>query len=551
MKNSLSMLNSAEIVKSEGPQGKYRILSQLGEGGSATVYLAVARGPSGFSKLVVLKTLKRSVSDEAELQKMFLNEARLSARLNHPNIVQTNEVVEDRGLPIIVMEYLEGQPLAKVLLMARGSLPLVTHLRILADALNGLHHAHELTDFDGTRLGLVHRDVTPQNVFVTYDGQTKILDFGIAKLAGANRPETETGVIKGKLRYMPPEQITGEAIDRRTDIYAVGVMLWEAAAGVQMWKGLTDAQVMHQVLNGKAPSPRTVRPDVPDRIEQICMKALSTDPAQRYATASELEAEIESALDELGSRVTQRSVGKAVSDLCGAERRQTRALIEAQMSTVASLSAEEYDAVEASAKDGFLVSGTTAHGDTYSRAKRVGVDGDKRRRKLLAGLVAGVVTVGLAGLFVLIGKEPKTAQAEPETTPVAVAPAVPPSHERELPARVNIRISASPAEAKLFFDGARLPTNPFVQVLTVDASEHEVRAEAEGHLASTRKLVGDRDAEISLKLERAPVERRKMTTSASAPVQRKAVTPSAPKPACDPPFIIDSQGIKKFKVECL
>src|SRR5688572_14349718 len=324
MAATASMMSSAQIVQSEGPQGKYRILSQLGEGGSATVYLAVARGPSGFSKLVVLKTLKRSVSDEPELQRMFLNEARLAARLNHPNVVQTNEVIEDRGLPVIVMEYLEGQPLAKLLLVARGGLPLTTHLRVIADALNGLHHAHELTDFDGTRLGLVHRDMTPQNVFVTYDGHTKVLDFGIAKLAGANRPETETGVIKGKLRYMPPEQITGENIDRRTDIYAVGVMLWEAAAGEQMWKGLTDAQVMHQVLNGKIPSPRTVRPDVPERIEQICMKALSSDPEERHATAAELEADLEGALDELGSRVTQRSVGKTVSDLFAVERKQIK-----------------------------------------------------------------------------------------------------------------------------------------------------------------------------------------------------------------------------------
>jgi serine/threonine protein kinase len=173
--------------------------------------------------------------------------------------------------------------------------------------------------------------MTPQNVFVTYDGQTKVLDFGIAKLAGSNRPETETGVIKGKLRYMPPEQITGEAIDRRTDIYAVGVMLWEAAAGEQIWKGLTDAQVMHHVLNGKVPSPRTVRPDVPERIEQICMKALSSDPDDRHATAAELEADLESALDEIGSRVTQRSVEKP-SDLCGAERNKRGLGIEEQMS---------------------------------------------------------------------------------------------------------------------------------------------------------------------------------------------------------------------------
>jgi serine/threonine-protein kinase len=396
------MPSAAEIVQ-EGPQGKYRILSQLGEGGSATVYLAVARGPSGFSKLVVLKTLKRSVSDEEELHKMFLNEARLSARLNHPNIVQTNEVIEDRGLPVIVMEYLEGQSLAKILPRARGGLPLAIHLRIIADSLNGLHHAHELTDFDGSPLGLVHRDMTPQNVFVTYDGQTKILDFGIAKLANSNRPETETGVIKGKLRYMPPEQITGEGIDRRADIYAVGVMLWEAVAGEPIWKGLTDAQVMHQVLNCGVPSPRSVRADIPERLEQICMKALSSEADERYATAAELEAELESALDEIGSRVNQRSIGKTVSELFAAERKQTRSLVEAQLSKVASLSAEEYDAVEASAKDGFLVSGTTAHGDTHSRARRM-LEEQKPARKRVGILLGGAALVGVGVVIALTAR---------------------------------------------------------------------------------------------------------------------------------------------------
>jgi serine/threonine protein kinase len=545
------MLNSTEFTLADGPQGKYRILAQLGEGGSATVYLAVARGPSGFSKLVVLKTLKRSVSDETELQRMFLNEARLAARLNHPNIVQTNEVVEDQGLPIIVMEYLEGQSLAKVLLKSRGEIPLATHLRIIADALNGLHHAHELTDFDGKRLGLVHRDMTPQNVFVTYDGQTKILDFGIAKLASTNRHETETGVIKGKLRYMPPEQITGEAIDQRTDVYAAGVMIWEAVAGQQIWKGLTDAQVMHQVLNREVPSPRTVRPEVSERLEQICMKALSSEPDGRYATAAELEAELEGALDDLGSRVTHRSLGKTVSELFAEERKQTKALVEAQLSMVASLSAEEYQAVEASAKVGFLVSGTTAHGDTYSRARRNAAEQKKHQRKQVAVFIAGIAIAGFAGLAMLTGKDPKAAHVGTQIAPVAAAPAIATAVEKPAPVQVSIRISASPPEAKLFFDGEPLPMNPFIRVLTASASEHEIRAEAEGHQVSTRKLTGDRDAEVILKLERSPAERRKTTTAANPPAPRKGGTASPPKASCDPPYTIDSQGIKKFKVECL
>jgi len=148
------------------------------------VYLAVARGPSGFNKLVVLKALKKNLANDPEFRNMFLNEARLAARLNHPNIVQTNEVAEDEGVPVIVMEYLEGQPLSNLLIRGRnGPLSLAAHLRIITDSLAGLHYAHEVNDFDGTPLGVVHRDMTPHNVFVTFEGQVKVLDFGIAKLA--------------------------------------------------------------------------------------------------------------------------------------------------------------------------------------------------------------------------------------------------------------------------------------------------------------------------------------------------------------------------------
>lgn len=545
-------MSSAHIGGNDTQQGKYRILSQLGEGGSATVYLAVARGPSGFSKLVVLKTLKRSVSEEPELHRMFLDEARVAARLNHPNIVQTNEVIEDRGLPVIVMEYLEGQPLAKVITHGRGKIALATHLRIIADALSGLHHAHELTDFDGTSLGLVHRDMTPQNVFVTYDGHTKVLDFGIAKLTVGHRPETETGVIKGKLRYMPPEQITGEGIDRRADIYAVGVMIWEAIAGEPIWKGCTDAQVMHHVLNGKVPSPRTVQPDVSERLERVCMKALSAEPADRHATAAELEADLEGALEDMGSRVSPRAIGKIVAEVFDADRRQTRSLVEAQLSKVASLSAEEYEAVEASAKDGFLVSGTTSHGEilsrTGSRSRRMATK--KGPSKLIATLAALALLGGLAGYVALGGKNEETVKVQPAVAPTPAAPASTGS-EKAAPASVNIRISASPPEAKLFFDGHPLTANPSVQVLATDTLEHEVRAEAEGYLSSTTKLMGNRDADIILKLEKTPAERRKVSSVAATPAVRKTSVPAGPKPGCDPPFTIDAHGIKKFKVECL
>jgi serine/threonine protein kinase len=163
--------------------GKYRILLELGRGGASNVFLAVARGQKGFNKLVVAKVPNATVAGDPELLEMFLVEARLAARLNHANIVQTNEIAEVSGRPVIVMEYLEGQPLSKLIERAGPSLSLELHLRIISEALSGLHQAHECTDFDGTRLEVVHRDMTPHNVFVGYDGQVKILDFGIAKVS--------------------------------------------------------------------------------------------------------------------------------------------------------------------------------------------------------------------------------------------------------------------------------------------------------------------------------------------------------------------------------
>src|SRR6266436_8834656 len=166
-----------------GTHGKYRLLAELGKGGTANVCLAVARGPSGFNKLVVLKFLKPELAGESEFRLMFLNEARLAARLNHPNVVQTNEVFEENGRPIIVMEYLEGASLSRVVMRARElgqpmSIPM--HLRIICEALGGLHYSHELRDYDGTPLGVVHRDMTPQNIFVSFSGKVSVLDFGIA-----------------------------------------------------------------------------------------------------------------------------------------------------------------------------------------------------------------------------------------------------------------------------------------------------------------------------------------------------------------------------------
>ena len=318
-----------------GPN-KYRILTELGEGGTAHVFLAIARGPSGFNKLVVLKALKRSLAGDDDFRRMFMNEARLSAGLNHPNIVQVNEVIEQDGLPVMVMQYLEGRPLLDIINRACDKLSLGMHLQIVCEALSGLHYSHELCDYDGTPLRVVHRDMTPHNVFVTFDGQVKLLDFGIAKLSGS-AAETQEGVLKGKLRYMPPEQIMGDAVDRRTDVYAVGVLLWEAATGTKMWRTLSEATIMNRVLEGQIPSPRTERPDIDADLERIIVKALQTDAALRYATAIELQSELESYMTERGLGSSSREIGSFISELYTDYRQETKKAVEEKLAREGSL----------------------------------------------------------------------------------------------------------------------------------------------------------------------------------------------------------------------
>jgi serine/threonine protein kinase len=312
--------------------GKYHTIAALGSGGMSKVHLAVVRGPAGFHKLVVLKELRATLSGSDDFLPMFLDEARLAARLNHPNVVQTNEVGQSGDAYFIAMEYLDGQPLTNILrrINARGGLPLPMALRIIADVCAGLHHAHELRDFDGSPLNVVHRDVSPQNIFVTYDGSTKVVDFGVAKAEG-RAVHTGIGVLKGKVRYMAPEQARGEPVDRRADIFALGVVLYETVALRRLWHG-KDFDTLQELRAGHIPrSPKEVRPEVPDAIDCICRRALAPTPADRYLTALEMQGDLEQCLETMTPHVTPRVVGALVSGLFAQERQQIHAVIEQQL----------------------------------------------------------------------------------------------------------------------------------------------------------------------------------------------------------------------------
>lgn len=274
------------LSASTGPTKRYRVLMELGHGGMGVVRLAMSRGPQGFVKLIVLKTLHPHLLDDQDSQRRLLEEARIAACLAHPNVVQVYEVIQHRGTPTIVMEYLEGQSLWTIQKECSEPLPLTLKLFILCKVLAGLQAAHTLEDYSGAPLKLVHRDVSPHNVFVLYDGQVKVLDFGIAK-TGQSEIETAPGLARGKLHYMAPEQLDGSDLDHRVDIFSVGVMLWEMLTGRSLWSQQGDGAVALRLMTKDLP--RLEDPSVPEDLRAICNRALAGDREERYATAEEFQ----------------------------------------------------------------------------------------------------------------------------------------------------------------------------------------------------------------------------------------------------------------------
>jgi serine/threonine-protein kinase len=325
--------------------GKYKLIAELGRGGMLDVYLALQEGPAGsdLRKLSVIKKLRHTLADEPEFVGMLVDEARINARINHPNLVQTNEVGIVDDIHYIAMEFLDGQPLQRIQKRSAqrakkdGTPPPLTpdhQYLILMDAVAGIGHAHDLKDYDGTPLQIVHRDVTPKNIFVTYGGQIKVLDFGMAKAVG-RASETRQGIVKGKVGYMAPEQAIGVAVTRQADLFAVGVILWEAAVGRSMWKDMDDLEILQSLVSGNLPQmPRELDPTVPEEIDRICRKALAVSVQDRYATAEELRADLEQYLNRNGTLVQlRRELGPIVAGLFEESRAKVRALIEKELGT--------------------------------------------------------------------------------------------------------------------------------------------------------------------------------------------------------------------------
>jgi serine/threonine-protein kinase len=321
-------MNDSQAITAGRTLGRYQLLASIARGGMGQVWLGRLKGARGFHKLVAVKTL---LAPQDEAEGMMLEEARIASLIHHANVVQTIELGEDAGTLYLVMEWVDGEPLSQVLVKAqdKGGLPLGVATNLVAQMLRGLHAAHELCDESGALLGVVHRDVSPHNVLVTYGGTAKLLDFGIAKATKRpNTGQTSTGQVKGKFAYMAPEQILGTAIDRRTDIFAAGIMLYTLTVGRHPFKHHNDAGVLH-AITGESPAPPAskFKPDYPKALEAVVMKAIEKDVSRRFATAEEMRHALEQAIPAAlptGDAITGRFIAELLAENAVARREAVR-----------------------------------------------------------------------------------------------------------------------------------------------------------------------------------------------------------------------------------
>lgn len=417
--------------------GRYECIGELAAGGMGTVYLARVCGEGGFERLVALKVMHAHLEKDDQFRSMFLDEARLAAMIRHPNVVSTVDVQRSPEGLFLVMDYVEGpslNALRKRFTRAGVPIPLGVVLRVLCDVLGGLQAAHELCDVQGRLLEIVHRDVTPQNILIGTDGVARLTDFGVAR-AATQTVRTETGQIKGKLAYMPPEQFAGVKVDVRCDVYAAGVTLWEALANERMFVAENQVALMTQVVGGdrKRPTDDTTR--VPESILEVCMRAVAVDPDKRPDTAADFAADLERAAAESGVAIaTHQEVALLLAEhqdvwLSAKELRQNFNERSAQRSPVAN-------------------SGLTAAAVVQSTATYAGLSKTSRVRMALVG--AGCLVLGATASALVAGNEPDTAKLLRETGyPAQAAAALRSFGAGQAPVSVE-----SKPEAKSVVDGA-------------------------------------------------------------------------------------------------
>ncbi len=419
------------------PFGKYTLVARVGTGGMAAVFLAIAAGPAGFRKLVVIKRLLEHLEDDQVFVRMFLDEARLAARLNHPNVVQTLEVGAVGDSHFLAMEYLEGQTFGRVMGRFRSAgrpMPIPIAAHVASEVLEGLHYAHTLEDFDGTPLNVVHRDISPTNVMITYDGVIKIVDFGIAK-AKTQDEVTDPDQKKGKFAYIAPEQAL-DHFDARADLFSLGIVLWEAVSGKRLFYTDNPADTLQKTLTMPIPllSEAVGRP-MPKGLDQVVARALEREPDKRFQSAREMQVALDEVMRTAKGIVRksdiQRFMGKVFEDVREAHGRALKQCVEMGLDSATAM----FEVLDPLATPRLVAHEEREDAETGELRERR----PRATRRVWLGAGLGGLAASAAFVLLLSSGDAETEAVDPRAVAAAVEAvqpeppdAAPSQHERDL-----------------------------------------------------------------------------------------------------------------------
>ena len=526
--------------------GRYVMYGEIAVGGMATVYFGRLRGERGFSRTVAIKRLHRQFAADPDFVTMLTDEARLAVRVKHPNVVAPFDVVaiDEREL-LLVMEYIHGESLAWLLRNSSRTgdhVPLPVTMSIVTGALHGLHAAHEAVSDRGVPLHIVHRDVSPPNILVGVDGVSRVLDFGVAK-ASLRANITREGTTKGKLSYMAPEQLRAGPVDRRTDIFAMGVVLWEMLALRKLFQGDDVGQISSRILNAPIVPASKFNPEVTAELDAVVARALARVPDQRFATARELAL----ALEKVCPPASASRVGEWVTQV-GGPRIEQRA---EQLARVERAPLPEYVAPVPPAVSGRRAVRTVSMPAISLEAHRVPTPAaddtpppvpappfwprlSGRSWRWWTGIAAGVVVLLVAVVMVALA-------ARGSSLPPVATPASSVVGQTPMAPAAAVTIAKAP------------PTPPVVVPQTPPAVAEPAPAPAAAETAAADEPAAQRPAR-SAERRRAP-RTREVATSATAATAPASPGPAAPAAArdtgCDPPYVVDAKGIRRVRPECL
>jgi len=503
------------------PFGKYQLLRKIASGGMGQVFLALEKG-AGFERLVVLKLILPHLTEDDEFLSMFEEEARLVFRLSHPNLIKNFELTEIDGRHSLVMEYVQGEDVRRLDKFARAQgkpLPVGLVLRIIAEAAAGLDYAHQVRDAQGQPLKLVHRDVSPQNLLVGFDGGVKVIDFGVAKAAGSTH-NTATGVLKGKYPYMSPEQAMGQPIDGRSDQFALGVVMWELLTSRRLFKGESDMMTLRLVRDCQVPRPSQLNPKLPPGIDELVLKALAPTPEARYPSCGAFRLAIEDYilqyrlpasnahlsgyLHELyAERIAREADPKKLDQL--ADETDLDAM-DSRSSSSRSLRSHSEKAGSASGRSAPSKARTPsakALAPPTRQTVSLAVPSAPQRRfpVVPVAVVVGGLLVSAGVAFVLLRTPPPVTQVPvPQPTPVTQTPPVKTPVQTPGAEDVALQVSTEPPGAALEVDGQVLGQTPYTLKLPPDAPPMTLALSLTGYEPVSQQVSAAQAPELSVKL---------------------------------------------------